>query len=62
MSIFRDFILIVVRLGSERSQRFIFSSSEINSVVTVVRDFILREVKKKSLVSEVTDFFLIVEK
>ena len=62
MSIFRDFILIVVRLGSERSQRFIFSSSEINSVVTVVRDFILREVKKKRLVSEVTDFFLIVEK
>ena len=62
MSIFRDFILIVVRLGSERSQRFIFSSSEINSVMTVVRDFILREVKKKSLVSEVTDFFLIVEK
>ena len=62
MSIFRDFILIVVRLGSERSQRFIFSSSEINSVVTVVRDFILREGKKKSLVSEVTDFFLIVEK
>ena len=62
MSIFRDFILIVVRLGSERSQRFIFSSSEINSVVTVVRDFILREVKKKSLVSEVTDFVLIVEK
>ena len=44
MGVVRDFILIVVKVKqcSERSQRFHFNSSESkNTVVSVVRDFIL---------------------
>ena len=47
---------------SERSQRFQFNSSEVNRVVSVVRNFILVVVNLNSVESVVGDFFLIVVK
>ena len=65
MSVVRDFILIVVKVKqrSERSQIFHFNSSESkNTVVSVVRYFILVVVKSNSIVIEVRDLLLIVVK